>query len=128
MVFNSFLKRMFFFGNNTPEEKLCRDIWFSFVKFFKTVTKFCFVLCIHTKPKLTALFFLQTLVVADTDEHRVLLRNRHGNTSFFQIEKREFQKVFVGTLKFWCIKKLFQPNDSRCCFCEQPLEQLLFCA
>ena len=123
-----FSNQSFVFFLQRARKKLCRDIWFIFVKFFKTVTKFCFVLCIHTKPKLTALFFLQTLVVADTDEHRVLLRNRHRNTSFFQIEKREFQKVFVRTLKFWCIKKLFQPKDSRCCFCEQPLEQLLFCA
>jgi hypothetical protein len=99
----------FFFGKNTPEEKLCRGIGSSSVKFF---------LCIPTKQKLAALFFLQTLVALDTDEHRVLLRNMYGNKSWLSNKKK---KRFVQTLKFWSLKKLLQSKDSRCCFCEQPI-------
>ena len=83
-----------FFGKNTSEEKLCRGIGSSSVK--------CF-LCIPTKQKLAALFFLQTLVALDTDEHRFLLRNTYGNKSWLSNTKK---RRFVQTLKFWSLKKL----------------------
>jgi len=126
MVFNSFLKSIvsFFFGKNTSEEKLCRGIGSSSVK--------CF-LCIPTKQKLAALFFLQTLVALDTDEHRFLLRNTYGNKSWLSNTKK---RRFVQTLKFWSLKKLLQSKDSRCCFCdnfkknleaERSLPQICWC-
>ena len=150
MVFNSFLKRMFFFGKNTPEEKLCRGIWSSFVKFFNTVMQFCFV---HPhKTKIGRVVFLQTLVAADTEEHRVLLRTCTEIKVGLQIQKREgfcphsevlvHQKI-VSTQRFsllflWATPLLFLGEISFCFLsldfkfkknleAEQSLSQICWC-
>jgi hypothetical protein len=86
MVFNSFLKSYFFFGKQKKNfgEAFGPAPIASCVKFF---------LYIRTKQKLAVLFFLQTLMAADTDEHRVLLRNMFGNKSWLSntdTKKRRF--------------------------------------